>query len=83
MARCAPVDFDVIAASNGLNVSAVAGECQAVGIALVSDLASYAACLERRHACAADALVQFETPRAAKLLDLVGRPLTSAFCGTP
>jgi hypothetical protein len=64
----------------GLDLDAVTADCAALDVAALGTLADYEECLFRQHECLVEDLLAFEAPRAAELLDLVGRELRSAFC---
>lgn len=78
---CGKVPFATLAPENGIFSDALGEECDGYGIAAVASLADYASCIHRNHECQTDELVRFAVPRAAELLDGVGRTLPGkAFC---
>lgn len=81
--KCASLDVGALVAANGGNVSALATDCAAHGVASLATLADYKTCVLRTHECLTEDLLFLEAPRASELLNDVGRVLASAFCPAP
>lgn len=81
-ARCGPsqLDFAVAAAATGVGFDALADECAAVDVDVVTSVDDLAECVVRRAACDAAALVHDATPRVDDLLALVGAGLERPYC---
>ncbi|MCC6766623.1 MAG: hypothetical protein IT293_18345 [Deltaproteobacteria bacterium] len=67
-----PVASGDLRLATGLGFAAEEAGCAQFGVASLADAAAVAACIAKRHACNADALVGAEIPRARQLLALAG-----------
>lgn len=81
--KCAGFPIGSLGAANGGNVTALAIDCAAHGVAPLVTLADYEECLLRTHECLTEDLMFLEAPRANEMLGAVGRVLGSAFCPAP
>ena len=77
---CGAIDYTALRDPYGLNLDALEDICTAYDVASLATLDDYATCLARPHKCGAEALLGFQAPRGALLLDMVGRTLASGFC---
>ena len=78
--RCNGIDFGVLSKAEGAYLNAVSSQCPSYGIPSVTSFADYVACLVRQHECEVAELVRFESPRAADMLQQVGRTLVDGIC---
>ncbi|HEY2387115.1 MAG TPA: PQQ-dependent sugar dehydrogenase [Candidatus Binatia bacterium] len=76
------VPFTTLRSAAAANLDGAAGECAANGVADVQSLALFESCVAQQHQCLAADLVGMAVPRAAELLELVGRTLGPADCPT-
>ncbi len=67
----------------GLGFAGEDAPCLADGASTPTTIAEVARCVQRGHACRADELLAFESPRAAELLTLVGRDAGALACLVP
>lgn len=77
---CAAVATTDLRSAAGLGFVAEDAPCVAEGAAAPATIVEVAACLQRGHACRADELAAFESPRAAELLTLAGQNLADYPC---
>ncbi|MEO7436056.1 MAG: hypothetical protein ABI080_11290, partial [Candidatus Binatia bacterium] len=56
--------------SGGLGFAALSGECAALGVPALDSLANVTTCLEHRHTCRIQQMLETEMPRIEELLDL-------------
>jgi hypothetical protein len=82
--RCAAaaVAFSTLEADTGLNLTALAGACAALGVPTLASISDYETCVLRQHVCQAESLLRFEAPRAPDLLAAAGLTLSTG-CPTP
>lgn len=81
--RCNVLGFDVLSGPAGAYLDAVAPTCPSYGIPSVTSVGDYVACLVRQHECEVAELVRFESPRAAAMLQQVGKTLIDGTCPAP
>lgn len=55
----------------GLGFEALRGECAALGVPSLATIADLVDCLERRHVCRVEQMIETEMPRAGELLNVV------------
>jgi hypothetical protein len=77
---CGAVAIADLRAATGLGFAAEDVPCVVEGGAAPATLADLAACVQRGHACRADALLGFEAPRALELLELAGQDTSALAC---
>jgi hypothetical protein len=66
----APFALADVLANGGLGFGALSGECAALGVPSLGSLADVSTCLERRHACRVNQMIETEMPRVEELLDV-------------
>jgi hypothetical protein len=70
---CGEVAIADLRSAAGLGFGGEDAPCLDEGASVPASTAELAACVQRGHACRADELLGFETPRAAELLALIGQ----------
>ena len=81
--RCPAIPFATLASAVGLNLTALADTCTALGVGPVASLATYQECLRRAHACETATVLAAAAPRAGEMLLQAQRPLFESFCPLP
>ncbi len=76
---CGAVAIADLRAASGLGFAGEDVPCVTDGAAAVASAADLAACVQRGHACRADALAGFAAPRAGELLALAGQDPAADF----
>jgi hypothetical protein len=77
---CGAVAVADLRGASGLGFAGEDAPCLAEGAAAPTTLSDLAACVQRGHACRADALLGFESPRATELLTLAGEDTSALPC---
>jgi hypothetical protein len=81
--RCAEeiVPFATLRSALAANLNSLANDCRPYGVVVLGSLDNYKDCLLGAYQCRVGELLRFAAPRAAEMLGLVGRGLTT--CPTP
>ncbi len=66
----APLALTDLLEDDGLGFAALGGECAALGVPSLGSLADVSTCLERRHTCRVEQMIETEMPRVVELLDV-------------
>jgi PKD repeat protein len=66
----APFALADLLESGGLGFAALGGECAALGVPSLDSLADVSSCLERRHTCRVEQMIETEMPRVEELLEV-------------
>ena len=65
----APLGLADLLENGGLGFAALDGECAALGVPSLGSLADVSTCLERRHTCRVQQMIETEMPRVEELLE--------------
>ncbi len=68
----APLGLADVLGNAGLDFAARSGECAALGVPSLATFAAVSDCVERRHACRVEQMLETELPRLVELLDTGG-----------